>query len=45
MLVANKVLLITGAAFGIKAVITELFAQHGAKVVVADVNQTGGNEW
>jgi len=44
MLLANKVTLITGAASGIGAATAELFAQHGARVVVADVNETGGEE-
>ncbi len=38
----NKVALVTGAASGIGRAITLRFAQEGAKVVVADINEEGG---
>lgn len=39
----NKIALITGAAMGIGRATAELFARHGAKVVVADWNADAGN--
>src|SRR5690554_1558880 len=40
----NKVAIITGAAMGMGRATAELFAEHGAKVVVADFNVEAGNE-
>ncbi|HZH70668.1 MAG TPA: glucose 1-dehydrogenase [Flavobacteriaceae bacterium] len=40
----NKVAIITGAAMGMGRATAELFAEHGAKVVVADFNAEAGNE-
>ena len=39
---AGKTALVTGAGSGIGAAIAEIFAQAGAYVVVADVNEVGG---
>jgi NAD(P)-dependent dehydrogenase (short-subunit alcohol dehydrogenase family) len=44
MKLQNKVATITGAASGIGRAAAILFANEGAKVVLADVNETGGNE-
>ena len=41
-LLNNKVALVTGAASGIGRASAHLFAQHGARVVVADVNVADG---
>lgn len=40
----NKVAIITGAAMGMGRATAELFAEAGAKVVVADFNAEAGNE-
>lgn len=40
----QKVAVVTGAASGIGRSIAELFAEHGAKVVIADVNQEKGSK-
>ncbi len=40
----NKVAIITGAASGIGKATAILFAQHGANVVVADINAAGGKQ-
>lgn len=42
MLVKNKVAIITGAASGIGEATAELYGEHGASVVVADVDEDGG---
>lgn len=40
--VTNKVVIVTGAAAGIGAAAAKLFANKGAKVVITDVDQAGG---
>lgn len=42
-LFAGKVALVTGAGSGIGESTALLYAKHGAKVVVSDINETGGN--
>ena len=44
MYLKDKVVIITGAASGIGRATAILFAQEGAKVVVIDINDTGGSE-
>lgn len=44
MRVKNKVVIITGAGSGIGRETAILFAKHGARVVIADVDEKGGNE-
>jgi NAD(P)-dependent dehydrogenase (short-subunit alcohol dehydrogenase family) len=40
----GKVAIVTGASSGIGRSAAELYARHGARVVVSDVNQAGGEE-
>ena len=40
----KKIIIITGAGSGIGKKTAILFAKEGAKVIVADVNEKGGNE-
>jgi len=40
----SKVAIVTGAGSGIGRAIATLYASHGAKVVVSDINEAGGNE-
>lgn len=44
MRLANKVAIITGAGSGIGRASAVLFAQEGANIVVADINDSGGQE-
>ena len=43
MKLAQRVAVITGAAQGIGAACARCFAEHGARVVIADVNQAGAS--
>jgi len=43
-ILANKVGMITGAASGIGRATAKIFAAEGARVVVSDVDEAGGNE-
>jgi NAD(P)-dependent dehydrogenase (short-subunit alcohol dehydrogenase family) len=43
-LLRGKVALITGAASGQGRAAAQLFAEHGATIVVADINDVGGKE-
>lgn len=40
----NKVAIVTGAGSGIGKAVALLYAMEGAKVVVSDINEDGGNE-
>src|SRR5262245_31221530 len=40
----DKIAIVTGAAHGIGRAIAEQFAQHGAAVLVADIDETAGEE-
>ena len=44
MQLLNRTAIITGAASGIGRATALRFASEGAKVVVADINDTGGSE-
>jgi NAD(P)-dependent dehydrogenase (short-subunit alcohol dehydrogenase family) len=43
-LLKNKVAIVTGAGSGIGEAIAILFAEEGAKVIVSDVNENGGQQ-
>jgi NAD(P)-dependent dehydrogenase (short-subunit alcohol dehydrogenase family) len=40
----GKIALVTGAARGLGAATARRFAEAGAKVVITDLNETGGEE-
>ncbi|MBN2239850.1 MAG: SDR family oxidoreductase [Dehalococcoidales bacterium] len=44
MKLADKTAIVTGAASGMGRAIAALFAREGAKVIVADIDDKGGNE-
>ena len=44
MRLQDKAAIVTGGASGIGRAICELFAQEGAKVVIADIDVEGGQE-
>ncbi len=44
MALGNKIAIVTGAAAGIGKVIAQLFAQEGAKVVLADIDAAAGEK-
>ena len=44
MQLKSKKAIITGGASGIGRAICEVFSQEGAKIVIADINETGGAE-
>ena len=41
---SNKVALVTGAASGIGKSVAQLYAQHGAAVVLSDINEALGGQ-